>query len=194
MRRKFRFFFDISGICQNHNPAAAEGGGSPTPEPAPAPNPAPTPEPAPTPAAPAVPDGYVPATEVETERTARTAAETARAEAEARAMAAETRARQSEIRAAAQALGFHDPADALTLVGADVEDVSAHLAEVVKTKGYLVKPAAAPVQPPPPPVTPTVPTNPPREGAQLTAEALKGMTPAQVAALPWAEVAAALKR
>ena len=147
-----------------------------------------------TPAAPAVPDGYVPATEVETERTARTAAETALAEAQTRATAAEARARATEIRAAAQALGFHDPSDAAALVGADVTDVSAHLSEVIKTKAYLVKAAEAPAAPVIPPVTPTQPTNPAREGAQLTAETLKGMTPAQVAALPWSEVSAALKR
>lgn len=144
-----------------------------------------------TPAAPVVPEGYVKAEEVETERTARTAAETRAAEQEARATAAEARARSTEIRLAAQALGFNDPADAEKFVGADVEDVSAHLSEVIKTKSYLVKTAQAPVVPP---VTPTVPTNPAREGAQLTAETLKGMTAAQVAALPWAEVSAALKR
>jgi hypothetical protein len=184
MRRKF--YIDISGICHNHNEAAAEGGGSPTP--APEPTPAPTPEPAP---APAVPEGYVPATDVETERTARTAAETALADAEARATAANQRARTAEIRAAAQALGFNDVADAEMFVGADVEDVSAHLAEVVKTKSYLLKPAAAPVTPP---VTPTQPTNPGRDSTPaVTRESLKTMTAQQVAALPWAVVSTALK-
>jgi hypothetical protein len=162
MRRKFYVNVNISGICHNHNPDAAEGGGAPTPAPVVEP-PAPPVEP-PVVEPPAVPDGYVPATEVETERTARTAAETRAAEQEARATAAEARARTAEIRAAAQQLGFNDPADAEMFVGADVTDVGAHLAEVVKTKSYLVRAAEAPVTPP---VTPTSPTNPARTDAVL---------------------------
>lgn len=139
------------------------------------------------PAAVVVPDGYVKAEDVETERTARTLAETARTEAETRATAAEARVRETEIKAAAQALNFHDPADALTLIGADVEDVSAALAEVLKTKSYLAKQAeVAPV------VTPTSPTNPARSTATLTLESMKGMTPQQLAG-QWPAVMAALK-
>lgn len=193
MRRKF--YINISGICHNHNESAAEGGGAPTPPPVVEPPAAPpvTP-PVEPPAAPAVPDGYVKAEEVETERTARTAAETALAEAQTRATAAEQRARATEIRAAAQALGFHDPSDAAALVGADVEDVSAHLAEVIKTKSYLVKATEAPAAPVVPPVTPTQPTNPPRDNTPaVTQETLKQMTPAQIAQLDWKVVSAALK-
>lgn len=139
------------------------------------------------PATPVVPDGYVPATEVESERTARTAAETARTEAEARAIAAETRARATEIKLAAQGLNFNDPADAERFIGADVEDIGAALTEVLKTKPYLAKQeAVAPV------VTPTSPTNPARTEA-LTAEMLRGMSASQIAVLPWAQVSAALK-
>lgn len=133
-----------------------------------------------------VPDGYVRAEEVESERTARTAAETARTEAEARATAAEARVRATEIRMAAQALNFNDPSDAEKFVGADVEDVSAALAEVLKGKPYLAKQEAAP-----PVVTPTSPTNPAR-GATVTLEAIKSMSAKEVAALPWAAVSAAL--
>lgn len=136
------------------------------------------------PAAPVVPEGYVKAEDVETERTARTAAEeartaaeTARAEAETRAVAAEARVRAADIRAQAQALNFNDPADAERFIGADVEDIGAALADVLKTKPYLAKSEA----PEPPPVTPTSPTNPARS-TQLTVEAIKNMTPAQCAA------------
>lgn len=127
------------------------------------------------PTAPVVPEGYVPTAEVEsaraeieTERTARTAAEeartaaeTARAEAEAARMAAESRVRSAEIREAARDLNFIDPADAERFIGADVTDFKTALTEVLKTKGYLAKPAEAP------PVVPTSPTNPARAGASL---------------------------
>ncbi|MCA1615042.1 MAG: hypothetical protein LC795_15600 [Acidobacteria bacterium] len=190
MRRKF--YINISGICHNHNEAAAEGGGAPTPAPEPPPAPPPADPPAvEPPAPPAVPDGYVPATEVETERTARTAAETRANDLEARATAAEQRARANEIRLAAQTLGFQDPADAERFIAADAEDVTAALTEVLTSKPYLKRAEAAAVVPP---VTPTQPTNPAREGAQLTAEGLKGMTAAQIAQLPWSEVSAALAR
>src|SRR5687768_13938449 len=96
MRRKF-FFFDFSGVCRNHDPAAGDGGGTPTPPANPPADPPPADPPANPPADPPVPEGYVPATEVETERTARTAAETRATELEARATAAEARARQTEI-------------------------------------------------------------------------------------------------
>jgi hypothetical protein len=124
-----------------------------------------------TPAPVVIPDGYVPATEVESERTARTAAETARAEAETRATAAEARARATEIKAAAQALGFNDPSDAERFIAADATDIEAALKEVLAQKSYLGKPAesAAPV------VTPTSPTNPAR-----TATALPVFTQAQI--------------
>jgi ribonuclease E len=130
---------------------------------------------------PVIPDGYVKAEEVETERTARTAAE-------ARAIAAEARARANEIKLAAQALNFNDPSDAERFIGADVEDIPAALAEVLKTKSYLAKQTEAPA---PPPVTPTSPTNPPRADAPLTVETIKGMSREQVA-LNWQAVKAAL--
>lgn len=127
-----------------------------------------------------VPEGYVKSEEVETERTARTAAEE-------RATAAEQRARTTEIKAAAQALNFNDPSDAERFVGADVEDVSAALAEVLAAKPYLAKQAeVAPV------VTPTSPTNPARGAATLTLESMKSMTPAQLAG-QWDAVKTALK-
>jgi len=111
-----------------------------------------------------VPDGYVKAEDVETERTARTAAETARVEAETRATAAEARARATEIKSAAQALGFHDPADAEKFVGAEVsaDKIAETLAEVLKGKSYLAKAAETPA----PVVTPTSPTNPARTASQ----------------------------
>jgi hypothetical protein len=201
---RLKFYINIGGICHNHNEAAAEGGGAPTPAPAPAPPATPgdagsstaVEPPAPAavepPAAPAVPDGYVPATEVETERTARTAAETARADAETRATTLAASLRAAQIREAARDLSFNDPADAEKFVGADVEDVGAHLAEVIKTKSYLVKSAEAPVIPP---VTPTTPTNPARDNAPaVTRESLKQMTQEQVSKLPWSVVSAALKQ
>lgn len=141
------------------------------------------------PAEASIPEGYVKAEEVETERTARTAAETARTEAETRATAAEARARAAEIKAVAQTLGFNDPADAALYVGADVTDIEGALASVIEAKPYLKK-AAETVQPP---VTPTNPTNPARPET-VTAEMLRGMTPAQIAKLDWSVVSAALKR
>jgi hypothetical protein len=123
------------------------------------------------PAAPVVPEGYVKAEDVETERTARTAAETARTEAETRASAAEARARQAEINAAAQKLGFNDPADAALYVGADVTDIEGALASVIEAKPYL-KRAVEVVTPP---VTPTSPTNPAR-----TSSAAPTFTQAQI--------------
>jgi hypothetical protein len=141
------------------------------------------------PAPPVVPDGYVPASDVETERTARTAAETARTEAESRATAAEARARAAEIRAVAQSLGFTDPNDAALYVGADVTDIEGALASVIESKPYLKKAVEAPATPP---VTPTNPTNPGR-AETITKEMLKTMTPSQVAALPRELVSAALK-
>jgi len=141
-----------------------------------------------------VPDGYVKAEEVETERTARTAAEqarldaeTARTAAEERATSAEKRARSVEIRAAAQALNFNDASDAEMYVGPDVEDVSAALAEVLTSKPYLAKQEAAPVV-----VTPTSPTNPARGAATLTLDSIKTMTAAQLHA-QWPAVMAAMK-
>ena len=140
-----------------------------------------------TPAPLVVPDGYVSAQAVETERTARTAAEQARAAAEGRATAAEARARATEIRMAAQSLNFNDPADALAFIGADVEDVAATLAEVLKTKPYLAKVAAPAVV-----VTPTSPTNPARTGqTALTLDAIKAMSKEQIAA-NWGAVKSAL--
>ncbi len=108
--------------------------------------------------APVVPEGYVKAEDVETERTARTAAETARTEAETRATAAEARARATEIRLAAQSLGFNDPSDAEKFISADVTDIEAHLATVLESKSYLGKAAAAAI-------TPTSPTNPARSAS-----------------------------
>lgn len=141
-----------------------------------------------------VPDGYVKAEEVESERTARTAAEqarldadTARVAAEERATAAEQRARTTEIKAAAQALNFNDPTDAERFIGADVEDVSTALAQVLAEKPYLARQEAAP-----PVITPTSPTNPARGAATLTLESMKTMTPAQLQA-QWPAVMAALK-
>ncbi|MET0646981.1 MAG: hypothetical protein ABW208_10200 [Pyrinomonadaceae bacterium] len=149
---------------------------------------------------PVVPEGYVPATEVESERTARTAAEeartaaetaraeadAARTEAESRAAAAEKRAREAEIKSVARALNFNDAEDALTLVPEGAEDIEATLKGVLEKKPYFARQDA-----PAPVVTPTSPTNPAR-GETLTVEALRGMTQAQVAALPWAQVKAAL--
>lgn len=109
--------------------------------------------------APQVPDGYVKKEEVETERTARSAAETRAAEAETRASAAEQRARETEIKSVARGLNFNDPDDALALVPADATDIEATLKGVLEKKGYLAK-AAEPV------VTPTSPTNPARQNAQ----------------------------
>lgn len=108
-----------------------------------------------TPAAPVVPDGYVKAEDVESERTARTAAE-------ARATAAEARARSAEIRATAQALGFNDPSDAERFIAGDAADIEAALKEVIEKKSYLAKPT----DPVKPPVTPTSPTNPARAQTQ----------------------------
>jgi hypothetical protein len=141
------------------------------------------------PAAVVVPDGYVSKTEVEAERTSRTAAETARDAAEARAKTAEQSLRASEIRAAAQGLNFNDPADAEKFVGADVpaDKIAETLADVIKTKGYLVKAAEVVT----PPITPTSPTNPARAAA-LTLDAIKTMTPTQINA-NWAQVKEVLK-
>jgi hypothetical protein len=145
-----------------------------------------------TPAPPVIPEGYVPATEVESERTARTAAEeartaaeTARADADTARNSAEARARAAEIREAARDLNFNDPSDAERFIAADATDFKAALEEVLKTKGYLTKQEA-----PAPVVTPTSPTNPERP-ATLTVEGLKTMTPAQVAA-NWPAVKAVL--
>lgn len=145
------------------------------------------------PAPPVVPEGYVPATEVESERAARTAAEegrttaeTARAEAEARATAAERRAREAEIKSVARSLNFNDADDALTLVPDDATDIEAALKGVLEKKPYFAKQQEAPA----PVVTPTSPTNPARTAA-LTPDAIKSMTPAQVSA-NWAAVKAAL--
>lgn len=131
---------------------------------------------------PVIPEGYVKAEEVETERNGRVAAETARTEAETRATAAEARARASEIRLAAQALGFNDPADAVRFIDADVTDIEGALASVIEAKPYLRK-ATDTVKPP---VTPTNPTNPARPEA-LTMDAIKGMSAAQLAAR-WSDV------
>jgi len=136
-----------------------------------------------TPVAPGVvvPEGYVPATQVETERTARNLAET-------RATAAEARIRAAEIREAARELNFNDPSDAERFIGADATDFRATLSEVLQTKSYLAKqPASAPAAPP---VTPTSPTNPPR-GDVLTVEAIKSMSKEQIA-LNWPAVKQAL--
>jgi len=133
-----------------------------------------------------VPDGYVKSADVETERTARTAAEQARAAAETRATAAEARARSTEIRMAAAALNFNDPADAERFIAGDAEDLSAALAEVLKTKPYLAKVEAPAVV-----VTPTSPTNPARTAA-LSLDAIKGMTKEQIAA-NWGAVKEALR-
>lgn len=145
------------------------------------------------PAPPVIPEGYVPATEVESERTARTAAEearlaaeTARADADTARTAAEARARAAEIREAARDLNFNDPSDAERFIGEDVTDFREALAEVLKTKGYLAKQEA-----PAPVVTPTSPTNPARN-ATLTMDALKTMTPKQIAAMDWKVVSAVL--
>lgn len=136
----------------------------------------------PAPVEPVIPEGYVPATEVESERTARTAAEeartaaeTARTEAESRAAAAEKRAREAEIKSIARALNFNDADDALTLVPEGAEDIEATLKGVLEKKPYFAKQEA-----PAPVVTPTSPTNPAR-GETLTLDAIKLMTPAQVA-------------
>ncbi len=146
------------------------------------------------PAAVVVPEGYVKAEDVETERAARTVAEqarldaeTARTEAETRATAADARARATEIRMAAQSLGFNDPSDAERFISTDAADVSAALAEVLKSKPYLAKQEATP-----PVVTPTSPTNPARSAATLTLESMKTMTPQQLSA-QWPAVMAALK-
>ncbi len=145
-----------------------------------------------TPAPPVVPEGYVSATEVETERTARTAAEEARTQAETarvaeaeRASAAEARARAAEIREAARDLNFNDPSDAERFIAADATDFKAALTEVLKTKGYLAKQEA-----PAPVVTPTSPTNPARQET-LTLDAIKGMTKEQIAA-NWKQVTSVL--
>jgi hypothetical protein len=140
------------------------------------------------PAAPVVPDGYVKAEDVETERTARTAAETARTEAETRATQAEARARAAEIKAVAQTLGFNDPSDAEKFVAADVTDIEGALASVIESKPYLKKASEAVT----PPVTPTNPTNPARPEA-LTLDSIKTMTPAQINAR-WSDVKQALAR
>lgn len=142
----------------------------------------------PAPVEPVIPEGYVPATEVESERTARTAAETARAEAEGRAQAAEKRAREAEIKSIARALNFNDAEDALTLVPEGAEDIEVALKGVLEKKPYFAKQEA-----PAPVVTPTSPTNPARTET-VTLEAIRGMTQAQVAALPWAQVKAALAK
>lgn len=111
------------------------------------------------PAAPQVPEGYVAQAEVETERTARTAAETARQEAETRAQAAEARARQNEIKLHAQALGFNDVSDAERFIDPAATDIESALAAVLESKPYLKKQEAAPV-------TPTSPTNAARTNTQ----------------------------
>lgn len=134
-----------------------------------------------------VPDGYVKAEEVETERTARTMAETARAEAEAKAVAAEARARAAEVRSVARDLGFNDPADAEKFITADEQDIEGALKTVLESKSYLRRATEAPVLPP---VTPTNPANPPRKEA-LTLDAIKAMTPAQIADR-WKDVQAVL--
>jgi hypothetical protein len=132
---------------------------------------------------PVVPEGYVPATEVETERTARTAAEE-------RATAAEARIRAAEIREAARELNFNDPSDAERFITADATDFKAALSEVLTTKSYLAKPATHVAEVVTPPVTPTSPTNPARTET-ITAESVKSMTRDQIAQ-NWAAVKVAL--
>jgi glucose/arabinose dehydrogenase len=109
--------------------------------------------------APVVPDGYVKAEEVETERTARTAAERERDEARAEAARIRTEARQEKITSVATRLGFNDVADAQAFLASDAEDIEAALKDVLEKKPYLAK--ATEVERPP--VTPTSPTNPARK-------------------------------
>ncbi len=167
---------DTPGVETRTAPTATTGAASATPVVGLTPAPAPP-----------IPDGYVSAEIVESERTARTTAETARTEAEARAVAAESRARATEIRMAAQGLHFNDPADAERFIGSDVENVAEALAEVLKAKPYLAKAAEVPA----PLVTPTSPTNPARSAA-LTLDAIKSMSKEQLAA-NWPAVKEALR-
>jgi hypothetical protein len=110
-------------------------------------------------AEPVIPDGYVKAEDVETERTARTAAETARIEAETARTSAEARARALEIQLAAQSLGFADVKDAEKFIEKDVADIPAALAAVLEAKPYLKGEAKQPV-------TPTSPANAARTNSQ----------------------------
>ncbi|MGB7925578.1 MAG: hypothetical protein WCF57_20235 [Pyrinomonadaceae bacterium] len=143
---------------------------------------------------PVIPEGYISPDEAKALReqlqAAQTERETAQAERDAALTTAQTAAadaRTATIRSHAAQLGFNDPADAVSMIAADVTDIEGALASLIEAKPYL-KRAAEVVQPP---VTPTSPTNPARTEA-VTAEQLKTMTAAQVAALPWEVVSAAL--
>lgn len=115
-----------------------------------------------TPAPVTVPDGYVKAEDVETERTARTAAERERDELRAERDRIAGEARQERITSIATRLGFNDPADAQVFIKADEQDIEGALKTLLESKSYLKKPeeAATPV------VTPTSPTNPARTNSQ----------------------------
>lgn len=130
------------------------------------------------PAAVIIPEGFIARTEFD--------AAVARAEAaEARAVEQATTARNNALTQAANELGFHDAEDARRLVAADATDIKAALTEILKTKSYLAR-GETPV------VTPiTAPTNPPRTDT-LSLEAMRGMTPAQLAS-NWQAVKEALK-
>jgi hypothetical protein len=114
-------------------------------------------------AATVVPEGYVKAEDVETERTARTAAEQALSEAIAERDRIAGEARAERITSIATRLGFNDPKDAEKFMSADEQDIEGALKTVLEQKSYLAKPAEAEK----PAVTPTSPTNPSRGAAQL---------------------------
>ncbi|MCP9496090.1 MAG: hypothetical protein MSG64_16705 [Pyrinomonadaceae bacterium MAG19_C2-C3] len=129
-------------------------------------------------AAAAAPEGFIARAEFDR------AVERAEA-AEARASEQAVNERNAAIDHAAGELGFHDAEDARRLVSADATDFKAALSEVLKTKSYLARPSATPV------VTAIDAANPPRTEA-LSLEAMRGMTPAQLAA-NWQAVKEALK-
>lgn len=124
------------------------------------------------------------------------------AELEERYSAAEQRLRESSLHLSvssiAQRLNIVDPDAAVKLVDTSTleydeesnqwDGIDDALTALVEERPWLVKPAA-----PTPTPKETSPANPARRRTRLTREALAKMTDAEIAALPWEDVHAALQ-
>ena len=124
------------------------------------------------------------------------------AELQDRYSAAEQRLRESalhlSVSSAANRLNIVDPDAAVKLVDTSTleydeesnkwDGIDDALAALVEERPWLVKPAA-----PTPTPKETSPANPARRRARLTRESLAKMTDAEIAALPWEDVHAALQ-
>lgn len=123
-------------------------------------------------------------------------------ELEERYSAAEQRLRESSLHlsvsSAAQRLNIVDPDAAMKLIDTTIldydedgnkwEGIDDALAVLVEERPWLVKPAA-----PVPTQKESSPANPARRRTRLSREALAKMTDAEIAALPWEDVHAALQ-